>query len=687
MTGGARRPIGFIAVVAVGVAAMGVSGIGTAHATPGIPAGHLRTTDAPTATISLVSQPAWTDLGGTLPLGLRLDGDLDDLEVRVIAHRAIKTRIDFEATKDGERLRATLATVVVPATAVTAEPGGPVLELPLGVGDTTDRRGGLGITRSGVYPLEIELVNGGGDVIDGFVTHVVAVAPTAPGDSAIGSRLEVAWVWPMVAGPAFRPSGAADREVVDELEPSGRLGEIASALSSTDGVALTLAPGPETVESWATIETDKPTLGSGLASLRSASHTHQTLRGPYVPLDPQSLDDAGLGAQVAPEYAAGADALNGTLDLRVDPRTAIADPIGPATLDRLWELNTDRVIVQPDALVAAPTKFTPDAPVTLTSGGHTFAAAVADAALAGALSADAPVALRAQWFLSALAVIAGELPNATRGVVVVPDPDWDPPEALLTTVLAGLADNPLVRLVDIDTFFDTVPIADDTTRELRAGVAAPSPSVTSGRYREAENELVALRNLVGRDDPRVLAGEQALLVSLSSSWTGAAGRRRANAELATISQSLSGLVNGVAVPGRRTLTLTAREAEIPVSIQNNTGRPVRVEVALSSDKLLFPDGSSRIIELAPRNTTARFAVEARASGTFPLLLEVTSTDGRVTFSRSQITIRSAVVSNVGLILTVGAIAFLAVWWLNHARRRRRLRIDTTGTDIGPTSAE
>lgn len=680
MSGPIRRASGTIAAAALAIAGVGLGVLAPSAVETGA-------VDAPRAAISLVSQTAWTELGETLTLGLRLDGDVDGLTVQLTSHRAIESRVDFEQTIGGDRLRATLATVEQAAIALPVGPDGRVLQVPLTSGDGVAPS--LSINREGVYPLEVALVDSAGNAVDEFVTHVVAVPPTEPGASAIGSPLRVAWIWPVTATPAYQPNGAVDSEVVEELGPAGRVGEITGALADADAAAipLTLVPGPETVQSWASIETTEADIGSGLAALRSAAQSNQTLRSPYITLDPESLDRAGLGATIAPEYAAGTDALNETLEIRVDPRTAIARPVGPATLDRLWELNTDRVIVEPEALVPTSSKFTPAAPATLASEGHVFSAAVADAQLAEVLTGDAPVALRAQWFLSTLAVIAGELPNATRGVVVLPEESWAPPQELLAIVLEGLADNPLVVAVDIETFFNTVPLADDGVRELTPPQIPPPPAVSPARFREAEDRLVALRNLVGRDDPRVLAGERSLLVSLSSVWRGAAGVRQANAELATIGDSLSGLVSGVAVPERRTLTLTAREAEIPVSIQNNTGRPIRVEVTLTSDKLLFPNGSSQILDLPPRNTTARFAVEARASGTFPLLVEVTSTDGRVTFSRSQITIRSAVVSNVGIFLTVGAILFLAIWWFRHERRRRRVETAAAIVDAGPSSDE
>jgi hypothetical protein len=106
-------------------------------------------------------------------------------------------------------------------------------------------------------------------------------------------------------------------------------------------------------------------------------------------------------------------------------------------------------------------------------------------------------------------------------------------------------------------------------------------------------------------------------------------------------------------------------------LQNTTAQPVTVRERLQSEKLFFPNGAERVLTLPPHNTTARFAVETRASGTFPMLVTVSSADGRIVFQEARFTIRSTVVSGVGLFLTIGAGLFLAGWWANHFRRRRQ----------------
>jgi hypothetical protein len=72
--------------------------------------------------------------------------------------------------------------------------------------------------------------------------------------------------------------------------------------------------------------------------------------------------------------------------------------------------------------------------------------------------------------------------------------------------------------------------------------------------------------------------------------------------------------------------------------------------------------------------TRRFAVEARASGTFAMTITLESPDRSVQLGPpTRVTIRSAVFSGIGIALTLGALLFLAGWWGNHFWRTRRAR--------------
>jgi hypothetical protein len=137
-------------------------------------------------------------------------------------------------------------------------------------------------------------------------------------------------------------------------------------------------------------------------------------------------------------------------------------------------------------------------------------------------------------------------------------------------------------------------------------------------------------------------------------------RRQVDREIATLR-----------MPSDRTITLTAREGELPITIRHTSSYPVRVVLRLDSDSLLFPGGDRRVIELARPNATERFKVRARASGSFPMRVRLESPDGELLLAESRFTVRSTAASGVGIGLSAGAAGFLLVWWARHVRSRQR----------------
>jgi hypothetical protein len=231
--------------------------------------------------------------------------------------------------------------------------------------------------------------------------------------------------------------------------------------------------------------------------------------------------------------------------------------------------------------------------------------------------------------------------------------------------------------VTVGTAFDSLPLplagsASAAPRPL-VQTTPPAPNVTGAAYFKAEVRLAAFQSLVGSTDDRVVRGDRALLVSVSSAWSGGSGRRRATNELGIIENTVRAFIADIHLPNPSTITLTSRSGEVPLTFRNDTGRPVRVRVSLASDKLAFPQGSVQDVDLPSRSTTLRVSVRARTSGTFPLRVTVTSIDGGLAISDTRFRIRSTAVSAVGIALMVGAGVFLAAWWGYDIRRRRRRR--------------
>jgi hypothetical protein len=210
-------------------------------------------------------------------------------------------------------------------------------------------------------------------------------------------------------------------------------------------------------------------------------------------------------------------------------------------------------------------------------------------------------------------------------------------------------------------------------RQLAPHTPPPTP-VDPAEFDRVSDELTAYAGVVGTDDSSVIEGQQALSVALSTVITA----ERAQAELAKVDDIVQSFTHGIATDAKR-ITLTARHAKIPLSFQNHIkpGRTVKVRVHLESAKLTFPDGADQIITLPPGSTTKRIPVVARASGTFPMTITLTSEDGRLAIGAPvRVTVRSAVFGGLAVGLTVAALLFLAAWWFNHVRRTRKARRET-----------
>jgi hypothetical protein len=636
--------------------------------------------------VALLEQPAYSTLGTDVPLRLALTGPLAGLEVRAIVHASMTSRTGFDRTVHGERLGSTVGTAAAAPESLPVSPaGGRLFTLRLqDPGQPRDParlrlpmpRGSL----TGVFPVEIELRDPeSGERASSFVTHVVGVAPSTDG-APLGEPLNVAWIWKIAADPATNAAGRVRGGFLDAIGPSGRLTRLATAAARSGDVPLTLVPGPETLEAWTQRARSDAAANAGVLALRAAARDtvrRQIMSGPYVPIDMPGLQRVGLGDETSQQLSQGELVLGQALGTRVDPRTTDVAPLDAVALARLQVARVDRVLVHPDQLESLdePPQFTPTLPFQLEAPGRTLRTFQTDDGLADLLGGNGTPALRAQHFLAGLAIVAMEQPNRTRGLAIEMPARWDPAPALIDAVLAGLDNNPLLAPRTLDGLFDAVPVEENRSgpvvRRLAPVDNAP-PTVNAARFDATQNRVDAYASTVPDGDPAVAGYESGLLVATTSVWPGAEGRARSTARLAAIDASIQAFSGRIEIPATGlTATFTSRDAELPLSFNNQTGETVRIRVRFASDKLEFADGNEQVLTLPPRNKTFRFPVEARASGTFPLRMTVTTEDGRLELGTARYTVRSTVVSGMGIFLTIGAGVFLAIWWITHWRRSRR----------------
>ncbi len=628
--------------------------------------------------VSLVSQDPWVGLRQTFTMKLHLDSPTlaarPGAAIAITIYQSMTSRSSFDDVIANGDLGGTFWVPNKIAVSSLLPDAKNNVSIVFGLSGS-DTRPTIGITRPGVYPVKVELVNTG--IASGsFVTWLVAVDTRSPFDK----KLSVAFVLSAVADPMKLPDGSDDPRVVAQLKPGGRLDKIANLLSRTDGFRFSLAVGPETMESWKRLAKRDRKMSTTFKVVSQVANRSSTevLPSTYVPIDSAVIDAAGLGSHLPQQYTAGTSALVSAFGSNptASVQSAFIDPVPTtdAVVNGLRSMLYDRVAVRDEALIPVTHRFSPAQAFVLdTTGGESRAVATAPF-IESLFNGPDPAALRAQRVVAALAEVAYESPAIARGVVIAPPARWNPDLQTMSTVIDAVRTLPLVQSATLDDVLGTISneqaLGANVQRRLVPATPAAAP-VDPNEYEATATELEAYRAVVGAEDPVVVSGEAGLLIALSTAIT----PERAHAELTQIDQAVHAFSNGIRADEKR-ITLTSRQAAVPLSFENTLkpARDVKVRVHLESAKLLFPNGPDQSVTLKPGSNTIRFSVEARASGTFPMTISVTSPDGRLAFGAPvRVTVRSAVFGGWAVGLTVAALVFLAGWWANHFRRARRNR--------------
>jgi hypothetical protein len=169
------------------------------------------------------------------------------------------------------------------------------------------------------------------------------------------------------------------------------------------------------------------------------------------------------------------------------------------------------------------------------------------------------------------------------------------------------------------------------------------------------------------------------MVALSDTLLGterqglSAGRRAA--VLASYQRAFTDEAGRISLAGQETVTFTARQASIPITVLSSAPYPVNVVVTLASDKFTFPNGNTRHLTLDRPTTSVRVTAQARTSGDrLPIDVTLHTSNGQLLLSHTVLTVHSTAISFVGVALTVLAGAVLLVWWARTWRKARRKRL-------------
>jgi len=509
--------------------------------------------------------------------------------------------------------------------------------------------------RPGVYPVDVQVVDDDGERLDRVVTHITRVPSEGDPEPSGGDVL----VAPLVS-VGGRPTVAPDRRSTPPTDVAGAVDDLAEGLAMAPALPLTLVPRPESVEALAREEAT----AESLAALQRVARARQVVDGPYVDVPIGAWVQWGLTDELGRQRERGNRILTEQLG-RADSSTWDARRgLTPAAAAALWPVGVRTVVLDPSALDGEPVT----GPVTIPAGGdHTLEAVVPDPDVSGALARheDDPV-LNAAALAAELALVAASA-EGTRGVVVAPPDGWT--DDVSNVGLVGqvlLDDDAPVEPVTLTQLLERVP--GTGSRQLR-GSLQEDLSAYSARLGLARPRLSSYASLVGPASGEVAGLDQLLLLSGSVDLSPSERAAYVEEVLAVTERRFQ----AIQAPSRQTVNLTSSDGEIPLTLLNELDQPATVTVEVPSTGRVEVGDFAPTQTLRPGTNRLRIPVHARAPGDSTIDITVRTTDGVVEIDEVRYTVRSTAVPGIGVVLSVGAVAFLIVWWGRHWLQARRSR--------------
>ena len=672
----------------------------------------LRAQESDEVSISLVAQPIWHEPGDPFNLRLRITNNgldtLDGFRLQVRVFDRARSRSALHDNFDVEPTRVEIGSLPVDRPVLSVLPGASTI---VRVDDKIDQVGFLESTASGVYPVTVTVTDTQGLVaLDTLTTQLIYMP------SEVEVPLNLAFVWPLSDLPSRAAEGVFEVDPTSSsvrletaLGDSGWLTGIADALAlpAASGLRFGFAPEPRLIEELADMsdgyirseDGERRTISPGNVSARTATEVLERLRAtvaagdiqpiltPYSLPDLPSLDDL---EQLSSQLTAGEAVLEE--QLRAVPGRAWIFPPGgrldEPTLERLHSSDAGASLFFSDESLEPPIEGVDPAcradflgtpytcPVAVTTASGRSRGFVLDVELQERFAALKPLPgdpVLFQRLFAEIAMIWAELPGtAERVIAVAAPPLWHPPPRIATRFIRTLGNAPWIRAVAPRAGLHLGIGAIDREAVAEAEVAPTQPDTT---YLEAvEGAIDVVESFARLEPPADLIQRlrRDVLVAQSRMWWGDALMLQRGAAFADDAQREALAEMGkISIGGREDITLTSSTGPVPLVLENKTDYEVTLEIHIeSSDRDLELSAPIITDTFEPGATPLPVEASARASGIYPVRVLVAASDGYEVFETS-IRIRSTEFNEIALGITVGALAFLVMFYVFRSGRRRR----------------
>ncbi len=285
--------------------------------------------------------------------------------------------------------------------------------------------------------------------------------------------------------------------------------------------------------------------------------------------------------------------------------------------------------------------------------------------------------LELQNFFAETAAIRQELPSVADRVAQVTIPSlWHPSPRRMGQLLAGLRRAPWLRTVTPAEALELRKAVDRTADLVESLPRIPSDPGESlfDAIAETSAFIDAFRRMDPPDQMVQRLRRNTLVAESRIWWSGAALAGAATDYLRGSVEIAREEIAKVTVAGPEEINLTSREGEIPLVVANRTSFPTTVRIAMRSpERDLVLDPPHLPAQRIEAGGTFQFTVQAvaRSSGIFQMQVMVDTPEGELDIATKSITIRSTAFNRIALGITVGALAFLVLFYLLRLFKRRR----------------
>jgi len=611
-------------------------------------------------TITLQSQSASVAPEGTFAAYLRIVGAPPGSELAVDIYDRATTAAAMDTTSSRSGAKATFPVVPLdPNPSGAAQTSGFAIMLFHAGQRRPPTSWAHRIDKPGVYPVRVRLRDADKNQIATFTTALIR-------DPAADEPVTPAKVAVLATVHQDVPADPVARAASDEADP--RLGRalppFLAPFASHPNVPVSFSVTPDTAARLAGDPAAAPAADALRVEVSRAGRT--LLDAPFVDVDPTQLVSAGREEDLAGLRDLGRTALTDVLAAPTPGTWVLRRPVDGATLDALRRRGIFRVVLPADGLKGS----TPDRAVLVPAGGAEEAVVTVETGpTSRSLQANDPT-LAAHDMLARLTLVAGAEPGA--GVVLPLDAVAARPASLVVLLDALAAGNPAYRATTLDDVFTGAgPLPSD------ASLSQPRTAPLGDYGEVARDVAAALASYRSMDAPTPGAasvdasGVDRFARPLAFSAAMDLSPAQRLAELRAVRNRLQDRFRAVTMPAQDKVTLGSRHALFPLPIKSTIKQPTRVLVQLEANDRLDFRRDQIEVTLTGDRTVTEIPVSTRTSGDTPVRITVRSPDGRVVLAESRYTIRSTAVSGVGVILTIGAAAFLALWWGRHLFVARR----------------